>query len=203
MYISEAQRQEGLGKLKQAEKLYLTISEPDLAINMYKKAKKYDSMIQLVGKYREELLTETHTHLAQELEMEGNLKVAEHHYCEAKDWQSAVNMYRANDMWDEAIRVAKFHGGIDASKRVAVSWARSLGGEAGNKLLQKLGLIEQAIEWAIAANNFEHAFELARRNMKGLLPDVHLKHALFLEDKAQYKEAEEEFIKVRSMCLNP
>jgi intraflagellar transport protein 172 len=111
MYINEAQRQEGLDKLKQAEKLYLTINQPDLAINMYRKAKKYDAMMQLVAKHREELLKETHLHLAQELEMEDNFKLAEHHYCEAQDWQSAVNMYRANDMWDEAIRVAKYHGG--------------------------------------------------------------------------------------------
>lgn len=30
----------------------------------------------------------------------------------------AVNMYRAHDMWDDAIRVAKSHGGVNASKQV-------------------------------------------------------------------------------------
>ena len=45
--------------------------------------------------------------MAQHLESEGNLREAEHHYTEASEWLSAVNMYRSNDMWEEAIRVAK------------------------------------------------------------------------------------------------
>ena len=52
-------------------------------------------------------------------------------------------MYRANDLWDDAIRVAKLHGGVNASKKVSYAWAVSLGGEAGAKLLTKFGLIEQ------------------------------------------------------------
>ena len=71
--------------------------------------------------------------------------------------------YRANDSWEEAIRVAKYHGGIQASKRVAYAWALSLGGEAGSKLLTKLGLIEQAIDYAVESGAFDHAFELARK----------------------------------------
>ena len=54
-------------------------------------------------------------------------------------------MYRANDLWDDAVRVAKLHGGVNASKKVAYAWAVSLGGEAGAKLLTKFGLVEQAI----------------------------------------------------------
>ena len=61
---------------------------------------------------------------------QGNFKLAEKHYVEAQDWGSAVNMYRANDAWDDAIRVAKLHGGVNASKKVAYAWAVSLGGEA-------------------------------------------------------------------------
>lgn len=45
--------------------------------------------------------------------------------------------YRSNDMWDDALRVAKFHGGQGAHKRVAYAWALALGGEAGAKLLTK------------------------------------------------------------------
>jgi hypothetical protein len=40
------------------------------------------------------------------------------HFIEAQDWKMAVNMYRAHDMWDDAIRVAKSHGGVNASKQV-------------------------------------------------------------------------------------
>jgi len=41
----------------------------------------------------------------QELEVEGRLQEAEYHYLQAKDWKATVNMYRMNDMWEEAYRV--------------------------------------------------------------------------------------------------
>ncbi|KAG2781071.1 Intraflagellar transport protein [Phytophthora cactorum] len=195
LYVEQAHRMERAGKLKEAEKLFLTVNEPDLAINMYKNHKNYEQMIRLVTKYRKDLLKDTHLYLAQQLEHEGNYKEAEHHFAEAGEWQAAVNMYRTNDMWDEAIRVAKFHGGINASKRVAYAWAMDLGGEQGAKLLTRLGLIEPAIDYAIESGAFEHAFELARNCATKKLPEVHLKHALFLEDEERFKEAEEEFIK--------
>ena len=47
-----------------------------------------------------------HIFVLQELEGEGNLRQAEHHFVEAGDWKAAVNMYRSQDMWDEAHRVS-------------------------------------------------------------------------------------------------
>ena len=84
LYINQAQKLESLGKLKEAENLYITVKEKDLAINMYKKHRRYDDMIRLVGEYRPELVKETHQFLAQTLEMEGTLRDAEHHYVEAQ-----------------------------------------------------------------------------------------------------------------------
>ena len=43
----------------------------------------------------------------QELEGEGQMKQAEQHYCDAKDWRAAVNMFRNNDMWEDAYRVGE------------------------------------------------------------------------------------------------
>eukprot|EP00657_Telonema_sp_P-1_P004345 TRINITY_DN20040_c0_g1_i1.p1 TRINITY_DN20040_c0_g1~~TRINITY_DN20040_c0_g1_i1.p1 ORF type:complete len:110 (-),score=72.58 TRINITY_DN20040_c0_g1_i1:137-466(-) len=65
---------------------------------MYKKARMYDEMIRLVSTFRKDLLLETHLHLAQQLEGEGNYKQAEQHFAEAKDWKAAVNMYRVNNI---------------------------------------------------------------------------------------------------------
>ena len=45
---------------------------------------RYDDMIRLVTSYRKDLLTETHLHLAQQLETEGNFQLAEKHYAEAQ-----------------------------------------------------------------------------------------------------------------------
>jgi hypothetical protein len=41
LYVDQAQKKEAQGKLKEAEKMYLAVNEPDLAINMYKKARQY------------------------------------------------------------------------------------------------------------------------------------------------------------------
>ena len=39
LYISRAREMEDQGKLREAEKLYVIVEEPDLAISMYKKHK--------------------------------------------------------------------------------------------------------------------------------------------------------------------
>jgi intraflagellar transport protein 172 len=195
--MKAAHKLESAGKLLEAEKLYLLVREPDLAINMYKKARKYKDMVRLVTAHRKELLTETHLHLAQQLEAEGKFAEAELHFVDADEWKAALNMYRDHDMWEEAVRVAKSKGGPAASKQVAYAWAVSLGGEAGAKLLSKYGLSEQAIDYATESGTqsaFDHAFSLARASMKSKLPEVFLKYAMFLEDEGRFKEAEDAFV---------
>ena len=94
MYVSQAQQLEEQGRFKEAEKLYISVQEPDLAISMYKKQRQYDHMTRLVQAYHPDLLQSTHMHLAKELDQEGNQRSAEKHYIEAGDWKSAVHMYR-------------------------------------------------------------------------------------------------------------
>jgi intraflagellar transport protein 172 len=195
LYINQAQKLESKGRLKEAEKLYLAVREKDLAINMYKKHRRFDDMIRLVQEHRPDLLKETHQFLAQTLEMEGALREAEHHYVEAQEWHSAVNMYRSNELWDDAIRVAKFYGGLGACKRVTIALLMAIGVSEGAKYLTKHGLVEAAIEHASENGAFDMALELANQSMPKKLPDIHLKHALFLEDDERFAEAEEEFIK--------
>ena len=195
LYMENAVKMEKAQKFREAEKLFLAVDKPDHAIAMYKRHRKFDNMIALVSKHRKELLGESHKYLANQLEQEGNLREAEEHYASAGEWLAAVNMYRTNDQWEEAIRVAKFHGGINASKRVAYAYALHLGGSAGSKLLTKLGLLEPAIDYAMESGAFDHAFELSKEALPKKVPDVHLKYALFLEDEERFQEAEGEFIK--------
>uniref|UniRef100_A0A8C4VU35 Intraflagellar transport protein 172 homolog n=1 Tax=Gopherus evgoodei TaxID=1825980 RepID=A0A8C4VU35_9SAUR len=195
LYITQAQEMEKQGKYKEAERLYITVEEPDLAITMYKKCKMYDEMIRLVAKYHKDLLSDTHLHLGKELATEGRLQEAEYHYLEAKEWKATVNMYRVNDMWEDAYRVAKAHGGANSYKHVTYLWAKSLGGEAAVKLLNKFGLLEMAIDHAADNGVFDFAFELARLSLKQKTPEIHLKYAMFLEDEGKFEEAESEFIK--------
>ncbi|KAE8605809.1 hypothetical protein XENTR_v10015326 [Xenopus tropicalis] len=195
MYIGQARELEKQGKYKEAERLYITVDEADLAITMYKKHKMYEDMIRLVQKFHPDLLTDTHLHLGKELETEGSYQEAEYHYLEGSDWKAAVNMYRGADMWEDAHRVAKSHGAANAHKKVAYLWAKSLGGEAAVKLLSKFSLVEMAIDYAAENCTFDFAFELARLAMKPKLPEIHLKCAIFLEDEGKFAEAEAEFVK--------
>ena len=155
MYVAQAQALEEQGRFKEAEKLYISVQEPDLAISMYKKQRQYDHMTRLVQIYHPDLLQSTHVHLAQELEQEGNQRSAERHYIEAGDWKSAVHMYRGIDAWEDAYRVAQSHGGANAAKQVAFLWAKTLGGESAVKLLSKFGILEQGIDYACESYQFE------------------------------------------------
>ncbi|CAL4073000.1 unnamed protein product, partial [Meganyctiphanes norvegica] len=194
MYVNQAQVLEGQGKFKEAEKLYISVHEPDLAITMYKKQRQFDQMMRLVAEYHPDLVQSTHLHLSGELEQESNYREAEKHYIAAEDWKAAVNMYRSVDMWEDAYRVAKQEGGQHAGKQVAFLWARTLRGDAAVKLLNKFGLLEQCIDYACESMQFEFAFELARTAMKQKVPDIHYKYAMALEDDGKYQEAESEFI---------
>lgn len=193
-YRKKAREFESSHKLKEAEKAYIQGDEVDQAINMYKKARSYDHMMRLVQQYRKENLVQAHMLVAQQLEAEGNLRDAEKHYVDAKDWKAAVQMYRSQSMWEDALRVAKMYGGVNASKQVAYAWAISLGGDEGAVLLKKLGLLEHAIDYATESGAFAQAFELTRAGAKQKLPEVHLKYAMFLEDEGRFSEAEAEFI---------
>lgn len=50
MYVNQAQVLEEQGKFKEAEKLYISVHEPDLAITMYKKQRQFDQVC--FGAYR-------------------------------------------------------------------------------------------------------------------------------------------------------
>jgi intraflagellar transport protein 172 len=193
-FMSQAQEMEKKSKFKDAEKLYLTIGEPDIAITMYKNHRHYEDMVRLVSIYHKDLLSDTHQYLGKTLEAEGNFKQSEHHYCESGDFKAAINMYCSNNMFEDAYRVGKSHGGPNAAKQVAYLWARSLGGEAAVKLLTKFNLLDSAIDFATENGAFEFAFELSRFADKHKLADVHYKHAMYLEDEGKFKEAESAFI---------
>lgn len=197
MYVAQAQRLEEQGRLKEAEKLYISVSEPDLAISMYKKQRQYDHMTRLVQQFHPDLLQSTHVHLAQELEQEGNHKSAEKHFVEAGDWKSAVHMYRGVDMWEDAYRVAQAHGGPHSAKQVAFLWAKTLGGESAVKLLNKFGILEQGIDYACESYQFEFAFELAKLAAQHKTDDIHYKCAMALEDEGKFGEAEKHFVKAK------
>ncbi|CAH8629630.1 unnamed protein product [Schistosoma margrebowiei] len=197
MYMSHAEEFEKIGNYKEAERLYLTVKETDRAISMYKNARQYREMLRLVKQFNADLLNQTYLHLAEQFQSEGNFKQAEQYYLEAKDWKSAVSMYRTIDRWEDAYRVASScTEQPELRKQVAYLWAKHLGGESAVRLLTRLRLIENAIDYATEHCAFDFAFELAQSgSCTERLPEVHNKYAMFLEDEGKFTEAEEQFIK--------
>ena len=154
-------------------------------------------MIRLVSAHRPALLVDTHHSLAAQFEAEGNFKAAEAHYLKAKAWQAVVKMYKDNDLWEDVLRVAKQHGGMAAYKQWAFNFAMTLGGEAGAKLLIKRGLGDLAVDYAVERSDFTQAFHIAEMAAKHKIPDIHLQHAMHLEDEGKFESAEAEFIKAK------
>ena len=97
-------------------------------------------------------------------------------------------------MLEDAFRVAKFYGGNAACKRVTIALLMAVGVIEGSKTLIKHGLVDTAIEHAAENGAWDMCFELANHSAPKKLPEVHLKHALFLEDDERFTEAEEAFI---------
>lgn len=199
LYIEQAQRLENLHRYKEAETLYLKANEPDYAINMYKKHHLFDDMIRLVAQYRKVHLKDAHVQIGQQLESEGNLREAEQHFIEAGKWTDAVNMYRNNNLWEEAIQITKTYGPIDQWKRVAIQQAvmiatESQDDEKGAQLLFKRGLFEEAINFCLERALWNFAFDIARSSLESKVPEVHKEYAVYLEENGKLREAEEEYI---------
>nr|CCC93338.1 unnamed protein product [Trypanosoma congolense IL3000] len=195
LFVDQAKRLETKGDYAGAERIYIKVNEPDQAIVMYKKARDYTNMIRLVQAYRQDFLPKTHLSLAGQFEKEGNYKLAETHYVAGKDWGRAVNMYRDHEMWEDAVRVAKVHGGANAAKQVVLSRAMVVEAEDGVRLLMKFSFVNPGIEAALEAQKFDLALQWAQLAQPAKLPYVYLKYAMHYEDQGDFRMAEEAFLK--------
>lgn len=195
LFMNQAKQLETKGDYAGAERIYLKVNEPDQAIVMYKRTRDFTNMIRLVQAYRPEYLLKTHLSLATQFEKENNLKTAETHYIAGKDWGRVVAMYRDRDMWDDAVRVAKVHGGANAAKQVVVSRAMVMDADEGVRLLTKFNLIEAGIEAALEALKFDLALQWAQLAQPAKVPYVYLKYAMHYEDQGDFRMAEEAFLK--------
>jgi intraflagellar transport protein 172 len=183
--------------LRQAEKLLLAIGSVDGAIAMYTRHKAWDSVVRLAAAHRPAKVKDTRLQVAQACAADGLYKQAESAYVDAGEWESAVSMYRGHSMWEDALRVARSHGGPQAAARVAYAQALSLGPEAGMSLLKRLGLVEQAIDFAVECRLWDVALDLAARHATAphdKVLAVHLKHAMALEDEGSFQAAEAAFV---------
>ncbi|KAI8469208.1 MAG: intraflagellar protein IFT172 [Monoraphidium minutum] len=174
---------------REAERAYLAAGDAAAAADMM-----WDPLVRLAAEHLPDGLADARTAAARALQLEGRWREAERHFADGGDWRAAVDMYRGQGAWEDALRVAKAHGGPAATKAVAYAWAAVAPAEEGGALLRRLGLGEAAVDAAVEAGAFGHAFQLAQVAAPQRVGDVHLKHAMFLEDNGRFPEAEVEFV---------
>ena len=183
-----------------AEKLYIEIKKPELAIKMYKGLENWDKMLKLFSIYRPNDLKKAHILIGKNLEKSGNFLKAEKHFIEAGMWTSAVEMYEKRNKFEDCIRICKNY----ASDRDTVERAKRWDGKIGEveliRILKKMHLTDSLIDYLSEKNKFTEAFEIARKEAKHKLVDVHLNYAMHLEDEKRYKDAEENYIKAGKFC---
>jgi len=114
-------------------------------------------MVRLAQQYRPDLLKEIYVLIAPIYQNANNFLKAEQCYIDGGSWMNAVEMYKVNQHWEEALRVVKTHGSSKEVNDFAKRWAESMGKDNGIKLLMKLGLIESAIDYLIDLKDFEEA----------------------------------------------
>ena len=193
LLIKYAKSLESEGDCEMAEKLYIEIKKPELAIKMYKTQGNWDRMLRLFAYYRPENLKEAHLLIARKLEEEGNYEKAKQHYIETGMWSHAVDMYEKRRMFEDCIRICKNYASDRDTVERAKRWGEIIGEHELIKLLKKTNLTDSLIDYLCEKAKFEEAFKVAD-TAKHKLADVHLSYAMHLEDEKRYKEAEQHYL---------
>jgi hypothetical protein len=192
---------EAKAKFKQAEKIYLYAKEPDLVIAMYKNAKCYDEMIVVVKQHLPHLLDKSYDMLGNLCEKEFNFKKAEEYYSKTSYPNIAVEMYFANNLPEEALRLLSkiYFGNFDVIEKIIVDYINNFGIVMDDivKNALKLNYYELAIRMECLQANYEQAIELAQKHAKEHLPVIYLAIAEDLKSKQNYFKAEEFFVKAK------
>ncbi|PIC15412.1 hypothetical protein B9Z55_022396 [Caenorhabditis nigoni] len=193
-YLSKAEDLDEQGRFAEAEQLYIIIGMPHKAIQMYDRVGRDEDVLRLVERYHGDHLQETRKRFAAQYEERGDLKAAEEEFLKAGDFRAAINMYKENEMWADAYRIAKTEGGDNMEKQVLFMWAKSIGGDAAVKLLNKHGMLNEGIEFACDSGAFDLAFDLTRIGAKDKMADVHLRLAGQLEEEGRLEDASKHYI---------
>uniref|UniRef100_A0A1I7TZF2 WD_REPEATS_REGION domain-containing protein n=1 Tax=Caenorhabditis tropicalis TaxID=1561998 RepID=A0A1I7TZF2_9PELO len=183
-YLAKAEDLDEHGRFAEAEQLYITIGMPHKAIQMYDR----------VGRDEDVLRLETRKRFATQYEERGDLRAAEEEFLKAGDFRAAINMYRENEMWSDAYRIAKTEGGENMEKQVLFMWAKSIGGDAAVKLLNKHGMLLEGIDFACETGAFDLAFDLSRIGAKEQMPLVHTRLASQLEEEGRLEDASKHYV---------
>lgn len=73
-------------------------------------------------------------------------------------------------------------------------WAKSIGGDAAVKLLNKHGMLMEGIDFACETGAFDLAFDLARIGAKDRMGTVHVRLATQLEEEGRLEDASKHYV---------
>ena len=80
LFTDEGQALVKVGRLRDAEQLYVAAQLIDLAVEMYRSSKNYDQLIRLITNHQPNQLSHYHLDIARQLQADGNRKSAEKHF---------------------------------------------------------------------------------------------------------------------------
>ena len=126
----------------------------------------------------------------------GAYEEAEKIYVERGNWVEAANMYRRIHQWQDALRVTKSFGGIDAFERISFEYTIYLRGECKNI---DSNIVNDALSYCLKNNDFENAIALAKQTKSSQFTrKLLLKHAGVLERDGMFSEAEARYIEANA-----
>jgi intraflagellar transport protein 172 len=178
-----------------AEKIYVAIKKPDLAIQMYQAAGDNESAVRLTQQYGGD--TSQLAAMATQAEKDGDLATAESCYVRAGQWEKALFMYRQEKRWQDAMRIAKQHGNSASELQIAIHWAKDIGGAAGIQKLQQLNFTEPALLYCCENGITDFAtliMSSCKTLSKNTLTQAHVKFGVALEAQNKFAEAEAHYI---------
>ena len=196
IYSEQAEILEKAGDFNGAESLLLRVREHMLAIDMYKRNKRFSDMLRLTAHYYPDRIKETNLFVAAYQENVGCLKDAENFYIAAAEGFKATQMYVKASQWNDALRCAKSYGDQEIVQKVVNDLFINVGVPGGVKLLEDkhASLLKSAVTCAVDEERFDIAYEIAQLKFPEMIADISLKHALHCEDRGDFKLAEEKFI---------
>eukprot|EP01083_Nonionella_stella_P191050 707386_1 len=197
LYLEEASRLEGEGKIQEAAAVLVKANDIESAILLIcageKKKRRFDRIIGVISKYTPSALPTAYSLIARQFRNDCDFASAEMYYVRANEWKAAATMYDDNGSMDDALRVCRKYGGFVAFSNMVFEYCLSFGDDrkAVDTLLS-YNLTDKCIDYLLTRQLFARAFEIC--TTKDKLDEIHYQYALHLEDAGEFGRAEEEFI---------
>jgi len=173
---------------EEAVEQYIQGSLYNEALDAAIKSQLYDKAVVIAQMIEDGQCSSELKELASHLISRQNYQDAEKILTKTGNWLEAANMYRRQERWEDALRVAKSIGGQDASERISYEYGIRLGEDCKNLDPQ---IMNDCLSFCVKNNDFENAIFLAKHSKSDdFVQKLVLKHAQILEDEeTEYLEA--------------